>query len=114
MNIAEQIRLKLKLKENSEVEYKSAAGGFPRAEFWRSFSAFANTNGGTIVLGVKEKDHKFFPDGLSQDLIEKYRKQFGDDAHNKCLFFWGLVRKAVQALMSLLKGGLIIIGIFQL
>ena len=83
MNIAEQVRLKLKLKENSEVEYKSAAGGFPRAEFWRSFSAFANTNGGTIVLGVKEKDHKFFPDGLSQELIEKYKKQFWDDAHNK-------------------------------
>ena len=53
MNIADQIRLKLQLKENSEVEYKSAAGGFPKAEFWRSFSALANTNGGTIVLGVK-------------------------------------------------------------
>ena len=49
MNIADQIRLKLQLKENSEVEYKSAAGGFPKAEFWRSFSALANTNGGTIV-----------------------------------------------------------------
>ena len=51
MNISEQIHLKLQLKENSEVEYKSAAGGFPKAEFWRSFSALANTNGGTIILG---------------------------------------------------------------
>ena len=51
MNIAEQIHLKLQLKESSEIEYKSAAGGFPKAEFWRSFSALANTNGGTIVLG---------------------------------------------------------------
>lgn len=83
MNIAEQIRLKYKLKENSEVEYKSAAGGFPKAEFWRSFSAFANTNGGTIVLGVKEKDHRFIPDGLSEELIAKYRKEFWDDAHNR-------------------------------
>lgn len=83
MNIAEQIRLKLQLKENSEVEFKSAAGGFPKAEFWRSFSALANTNGGTIVLGVKEKNHKFTPDGLSEELIAKYRKQFWDDAHNK-------------------------------
>lgn len=81
--LAEQIRLKLRLKENSEVEYKSAAGGFPKAEFWRSFSAMANTNGGTIVLGVKEKNHKFTPDGLSEQQIEKYRKQFWDDAHNK-------------------------------
>lgn len=37
MNLAEKIRLKLQLKENSEVEYKSAAGGFPKAEFWRLF-----------------------------------------------------------------------------
>lgn len=83
MNIAEKIRLKLQLKENSEVEYKSAAGGFPKAEFWRSFSALANTNGGTIVLGVKEKNHKFTPDGLSEELVAKYRKQFWDDAHNR-------------------------------
>ena len=83
MNIAEQISLKLQLKENSEVEYKSAAGGFPKTEFWRSFSALANTNGGTIVLGVKEKNHKFTPDGLSEELVAKYRKQFWDDAHNK-------------------------------
>ena len=76
MNISDQIRLKLQLKENSEVEYKSAAGGFPKVEFWRSFSALANTNGGTIVLGVKEKNHKFTPDGLSEELIAKYRKQF--------------------------------------
>ena len=83
MNISDKIRLKLQLKENSEVEYKSAAGGFPKVEFWRSFSALANTNGGTIVLGVKEKNHKFTPDGLSEELIAKYRKQFWDDAHNK-------------------------------
>ena len=83
MNIAEQINLKLQLKENSEVEYKSAAGGFPKAEFWRSFSAMANTNGGTIVLGVKEKNHKFIPDALSEEQIAKYRKEFWDDAHNK-------------------------------
>lgn len=83
MDIADQIRLKLQLKEDTEVEYKSAAGGFPKAEFWRSFSALANTNGGTIVLGVKEKNHKFTPDGLSEELVAKYRKQFWDDAHNK-------------------------------
>ncbi len=83
MNIAEQIHQKLQLKENDEIEYKSAAGGFPKTEFWRSFSALANTNGGTIVLGVKEKNHKFIPDGLSKEQTEKYRKQFWDDAHNK-------------------------------
>lgn len=73
MNIATQIRLRLQLKGNSEVEYKSAAGGFPKAEFWRSFSTLANTDGGTIVLGVKEKNYKFIPDGLSEEFVAKYR-----------------------------------------
>ena len=101
MNIADQIRLKLQLKENSEVEYKSAAGGFPKAEFWRSFSALANTNGGTIVLGVKEKNHKFTPDGLSEELVAKYRKQFWDDAHNKsCVNIPLLVESDIEEIQT--------------
>ncbi len=101
MNIADQIRLKLQLKENSEVEYKSAAGGFPKAEFWRSFSALANTNGGTIVLGVKEKNHQFMPDGLSEDLVTKYRKQFWDDAHNKsCVNIPLLVESDIEEIQT--------------
>ena len=71
MNIAEQIRLKLHLKVGSEVEYKSAAGGFPKTDYWRSFAALANTKGGTLVLGVKEKNHKFIPDCLSEELVTK-------------------------------------------
>ena len=37
--------------ESAEVEFKSARGGFP-GSFWESYSAFANTNGGTIILKV--------------------------------------------------------------
>ena len=68
--------------ENSEVEFKSARGGFP-GSFWESYSAFANTNGGTIVLGVVEKNNRFFFDGLTEDTIIRYKKIFWDCAHNK-------------------------------
>ncbi len=71
-----------RLGENSEVEFKSAKGGFPK-EFWKSFSAFANTNGGKIVLGVTQKQDAFYPDGLSQQELVRLRKQFWDDAHNR-------------------------------
>ena len=35
--------------ESDDLEFKSAAGGFP-GNFWDTYSAFANTDGGTIVL----------------------------------------------------------------
>ena len=37
-------------KENVEVEFKSGKGGFP-GSFWETFSAFANTDGGIIIIG---------------------------------------------------------------
>lgn len=68
--------------ENAEVEFKSAKDGLPES-FWETFSAFANTNGGVIVLGVKEKEGEFIPDGLTDEQIKLYKKRFWDCAHNK-------------------------------
>ncbi len=69
-------------KESNEVEFKTAAGGFPKS-FWETYSSFANTNGGAIVFGVKEKDGEFSLDGLTEEQVQKYERDFFNNMHNK-------------------------------
>jgi len=72
----------LKDRETAEVEFKSAKGGFP-ANFWSTYSAFANTHGGTIILGVKEHDDLFTLNGLTEQEVDKLQKDFWSGVHNK-------------------------------
>jgi ATP-dependent DNA helicase RecG len=67
--------------EYSELEYKSAQGGFP-SEFWKTYSAFANSNGGLIVFGVSEKKGILYIDGLDEDKINSLKKIFWDKINN--------------------------------
>ena len=43
----------ISLKESSQVEYKKAKNDFPK-DAWKSYSAFANTTGGYLILGISE------------------------------------------------------------
>lgn len=60
-------------REGNRLEFKRAQGGFPKS-FWETYSAFANTSGGLIVLGVDETPEGprvagvSNPDALVQDL----------------------------------------------
>lgn len=72
------------LSESSDLECKRAGGKDGKGElpkdFWESYSALANTDGGTVLLGIKEKDGQFQLHGIER--IEKVQKDLFDTANN--------------------------------
>lgn len=69
-----------KYRENNRIEAKKATGGFPKS-LWESYSAFANTIGGIILLGVEEKaDGSFERAGLKNAwaLLDEFWQKVND------------------------------------
>lgn len=69
-------------RESEDLEFKQASSGFP-GSFWDTYSAFANTEGGTIIFGVVEKKDGLYLDILADELVEKYKKDFWNNVNNK-------------------------------
>lgn len=72
------------LSESAELEFKLAQGqdgkGKLPDDFWPTYSAMANTRGGYVVLGVREKKGQLTLAGI--EAIEVVRKQLFDIAGN--------------------------------
>lgn len=63
-------------RENNRIEAKKALGGLPES-LWETYSAFANTLGGVILLGVEELEDRSLrtvdlpdPEGLIREFWE--------------------------------------------
>ena len=77
---ARQIERLVKQGEVVHTECKDASGGLPDA-LWESYSSFANTDGGVIILGVKEVDRKFSIAGVPK--AATLIKRFWDGVNNR-------------------------------
>ena len=77
---ARQIERLVKQGEVVHTECKDASGGLPDS-LWESYSSFANTDGGVILLGVKEVDHRFSIAGVPK--AATLIKRFWDGVNNR-------------------------------
>jgi len=69
-----------KYRENNRIEAKKALGGLPQS-IWETYSAFSNTLGGIILLGVEEyKDKSLHPVDLPdpESLIGEFWRLIND------------------------------------
>jgi len=67
-------------RENNRIEAKKALGGLPHS-LWETYSAFANTLGGIILLGVEERKDKSLH-ALDLPDPDKLIKEFWDLVNN--------------------------------
>ena len=91
LNFEDYLDSLLNSVESDDLEFKSAAGGFP-GSFWDTYSAFANSEGGVIVLGVIERKGKFYIDNLSDEQIEEYTKDFWNNVNNRAMVSCNLLK----------------------
>ena len=76
-------------RENNRIEAKEALGGLPES-IWETYSAFANADGGIILLGVEEMPDKSLH---ALDLLDP--QWLIDD-------FWAIINDPMQVSVNIL------------
>ena len=89
-----------KYKENNRLEAKAAAVGLPKS-LWATYSAFANTNGGIILLGVTEDEqHQLHVEGVN-------------DADALVIDFWNIINNQSKISINVLNDKDVIVREFD-
>lgn len=91
------------LRESVDLECKLAkgrdgSGALPK-DFWPTYSSFANTDGGVVLLGVREKQDRFIVEGLPQP--DKVRKELFAGMNNRQLVSCSLLTDAMVSELEL-------------
>ena len=80
--------------ERVTLECKKAENSIPKS-FWETYSAFANTNGGTVLLGVSE-------DLMEKDKAKRYEVTGVNDADKICKDLWNTINSNEKVNINLL------------
>lgn len=80
--------------ERVTIECKKAENSVPKS-FWETYSAFANTNGGTVLLGVSE-------DMMEKDKAKRYEVTGVNDADKICKDLWNTINSNEKVNINLL------------
>lgn len=77
--LLERIDSRLPGRESHELEFKTSANKLPDS-LWETISAFANTGGGRIILGIDERESPPAISGVSN--ADRLLQQFHDQVRN--------------------------------
>jgi len=81
-------------KENNSIEAKKAKDSLPNS-VWETYSSFANTDGGVILLGVVERaDHSLLVQGVT-------------DAHKLVADFWNTIANKQKVSLNILTNRMV-------